>query len=346
MARGLHSHGCVKQAAFPVGLLAWGLQAALAAGCGGGEGGGGSPATSVAGATEVRPAPHVALRAERPAPVRSGPRETYGLIGTLPAGQVYIASHKIGPWWKICYDGGYGYVSETDAPAFALGDALQILSPAVEVRDAAQAPLGQAYLAQVYAPAPELSTPTHAAIYWSGRIGYVPLADTRPVALADPAELPGTESLSLPLLHFAQTTPYFCGPATLQMLAAYLAARAVSQDELAAALGTDPRNGTSFAALVEATPTYAQTPYAAVPYDADAVRRNLRGNYPVIAAVDTSYLAYWNYAPSFHFSPIKGFTRAGGFLIHDSIQGPDRWVSEVELFNAEQAYSNQIGVRL
>lgn len=327
--------------------LALGLLAAFAAGCGGGGGGGGSAATSaVAGAIEARPAPHAALRAERPAPVRSGPRESYGLIGTLPAGHVYVASHKNGPWWKICYDGGYGYVSEADAPAFALGDALQILSPAVEVRDAAQAPLGHAYLAQVYAPAPELSTPTHAAIYWGGRIGYVPLADTRPVTLADPAELAGTESLSLPLLHFAQTTPYFCGPATLKMLAAYLAALAPSQDELAAALGTDPRNGTSFAALVEATPAYALTPYAAAPYDADTVRCNLRGNYPVIAVVDTSYLAYWNYEPSFHFSPIKGFTPGGGFLIHDSMQGPDRWVSEVELFNAEQAYSNQIGVRL
>lgn len=233
-------------------------------------------------------------------------------------------------------------MSETDATAFLLGDALQITSAVLEVRDAAQVTLGHVYLAQVYAPAPELSTPTHAAIYWGGRIGYIPLSDTRPVALSETAE---TETLSLPLLHFVQTAPHYCGPATLQMLAAYLASRAPSQDELAAALGTDPPNGTSFAALIEATPTFALTPYAAAEYSAEAVRRNLRGNYPVIAAMDTSHLAYWNYAPSYHFSPIKGFT-PGGFLIHDSPQGPDRWVSETELFNAEHAYLNQIGARL
>jgi hypothetical protein len=322
------------------------LGAALAAGCGGGGGGSGAPSpVAVAGAVEARVAPHAALRARQPAPVRSGPRETYGIIGVLPAGHVSIATHKSGPWWKIAYDGGYGYVSDADAPAFALAEALQITAPVLDVRDDAQATIGHVYLAQLYASAPELSTPTQAAIYWGGRIGYVPLSDTRPVALADPAELADTESLSLPLIHFTQTAPRYCGPATLQMVAAYLASDVFSQDELAAAMGTDPQDGTSFAALIEAAPAFARTPYAAAEYSAETVRRNLRGNYPVMAAMDTSYLAYWNYAATYHFSPIKGFT-PGGFLIHDSLQGPDCWVSETELFNAEYAYLNLIGARL
>ncbi len=46
-----------------------------------------------------------------PLNVRSGPGTGYSILGTVSAGQVYIASASSGGWWKIYYDNRTGWVS-------------------------------------------------------------------------------------------------------------------------------------------------------------------------------------------------------------------------------------------
>ena len=88
-------------------------------------------------------------------------------LGASPGSWAQYASERVGPKGLVV---GVDLkpLSRPTRPneVFILGDALQITSAVLEVRDAAQATLGHVYLAQVYAPAPELLTPTHAAIAW------------------------------------------------------------------------------------------------------------------------------------------------------------------------------------
>lgn len=46
-----------------------------------------------------------------PLNVRTGPGTGYGIIGTLPAGQIYVASSSSSGWYKIWYDHRTGWVS-------------------------------------------------------------------------------------------------------------------------------------------------------------------------------------------------------------------------------------------
>ena len=46
-----------------------------------------------------------------PLNVRSGPGTGYGILGTVPAGQIYIASNSSAGWWKIWYDQRTGWIS-------------------------------------------------------------------------------------------------------------------------------------------------------------------------------------------------------------------------------------------
>src|SRR5437660_3552103 len=50
-----------------------------------------------------------ALQASDTVNVRSGPGTSYGILGQVPSGNVYVGFEQSGSWWKIYYNGGTGW---------------------------------------------------------------------------------------------------------------------------------------------------------------------------------------------------------------------------------------------
>lgn len=298
----------------------------------------GSESPAAPADTSLIPGPQVAIRAKARADVRAAAGAAHSKIGQIPEGDLYVAFSRSGSWWKVYFDGGYGYVLDRDMEIVPDSVALQVTAEALDVND------GQVFMAQIHCAA-AAPVDGRVSIYWGGTTGLIPVAQTRSVVLSDGSAITPEESISLPLLHFYQATPWFCGPAAVEMMAAYLSGNHVTQADAAAHMGSSEAGGTPASGVAAGLSRFSGAPYWVADYSRESVVRNLDANFPVDAAMDTSYLAYWGFARTYHHSPVKGHT-PGGFTIHDSSRGPDRWASDTELFNAEFYYANQTCVRM
>ena len=153
------------------------------------------------------------------------------------------------------------------------------------------------------------------------------------------------QSRSLPMIWYRQVTGFYCGPATGQMTIRYVSGRYISQYTLARTMGTTSWSGTSAYNIGRAIRIYTGQPYTTVyGFSRARVIRNINANKPVPINFKTRYLAYAGYRDYMHHSPIKGYT-SGGFYIHDSAFGPNRWASTTQVTNAVRYHHNLYIVR-
>ncbi len=138
---------------------------------------------------------------------------------------------------------------------------------------------------------------------------------------------------NLNMVHAYQETNYWCGPATAWMVIRHVRGSAPSQGTLAGYMGTTT-SGSSSASIMYAVRNWTGEPYTVLSgFNRDRVVSNIRQNRPVPINFNCRYLAYAGYRTWYHHTPIKGYTD-GGYYIHDSNFGPDRWASSTETWNA------------
>lgn len=138
---------------------------------------------------------------------------------------------------------------------------------------------------------------------------------------------------NLNMVHAYQETNYWCGPATAWMVIRHVRGSSVGQGTLAWYMGTTT-SGTSSYQIERAIRNYTGEPYTVISgFSRSRVISNISQNRPVPINFNCRYLAYAGYRTWYHHTPIKGYTD-GGFYIHDSNFGPDRWASSTETWNA------------
>ena len=147
------------------------------------------------------------------------------------------------------------------------------------------------------------------------------------------------------MVHHYQVTNYFCGPATGQMVIQYVTGTQYSQYTLASYMGTSPDSGTSAQAVASGIRRYSNEPYTTIRgFNRTRVITNINRNRPVPINFNCRYLAYRGYQYGLHHSPIKGYT-SGGYYIHDSSSGPNKWATSTEVYNAVHYHYDLFGVR-
>jgi uncharacterized protein YraI len=277
-----------------------------------------------------------AVRATDVVNVRSGPGTGYGILGQVPAGHTYVAPSKSGDWWKIWYDGGMGYIHSAYTTTVSGTTGVKVTTDALNVRNGpgtGYAILGQIYLGQIYFWTQHEGLNGWYKIHFDGGIGYCHGGYVTRVALSGSAPPTGTTS-NLPMAWAKQETNYWCGPATAHMTIRYVSGNWVAQSTLAWWMGTTPSLGTGAYVLCDGINHYSGAGYwVAYGFSRDKAVANIQKNKPVPINFNTGYVAYWNYYVAYHHSPIKGYT-SGGFYVHDSWMGPDKWVSSTEAWNA------------
>lgn len=150
---------------------------------------------------------------------------------------------------------------------------------------------------------------------------------------------------NLSVIWYRQVNGYYCGPTTGQMILRYLTGRYYSQYTLAATMRTSSYSGTSAANVSYGIRAYGGWGYyTRTGFSRTRVVANINRNVPVHINFKTRYLAYAGYRSTLHHSPIKGYT-AGGYYIHDTAWGPDRWASSTEVYNAVVNHYNLFSTR-
>lgn len=154
-----------------------------------------------------------------------------------------------------------------------------------------------------------------------------------------------TTAKSLNITWYRQVTNYYCGPTTAQMVIRYLSGRYIYQSTLASFMGTTSWAGSSAANVSRGVRYYTGQSYTTVSgFSRTRVVANINRNIPVHINFNCRYLAYTGYRNVRHHSPIKGYT-SGGYYIHDSAWGPDRWASSTQTYNAVRYHYNLYSVR-
>jgi len=280
--------------------------------------------------------------------VRSGPGTGYGIIGQVPTGHVYVAFASSGAWRKIYYDGGTGWTHGDYYATLSGTTGVRVTTDVLNVRSGpgtGYGIIGQVYMNQVYFWTQYAGLDGWYKIYFDGGIGYSYGGYLTQVALGGgSAPPPPSGTTDLPMTHYYQQTSYTCGPTTAQMVVKYVSGTLVAQSTIAAYCGTTPSAGTSNYMVKQAINYYGGAAYVTASYNGQRIRDNISANRPSNCNMKCSYLAYWGYAYALHHSPAKGFT-SGGFYIHDSWKGPQKWASSTELYNAVVYHYNLTAVR-
>jgi uncharacterized protein YraI len=291
-----------------------------------------------------------ALQADGTVNVRSGPGTGYGIIGQVPDGHTYVGFQQSGEWWKIYYNGGTGWTHGAYYTPLSGTTGVKVTTDVLNVRSGPSTGysiLGKVYMGQIHFWTAHESIAPWYRIYWGGRVGYVHGDYVTRVALSGGTRAPPPPSGSptnLAVTHFYQVTNYFCGPASAQTVVHYLTGRTVSQWTIASYCGTSPSYGTSNWMVKQAINHYGGTSYRQVSYNGERLRGNIRSYRPSNVNMQCRYLAYWGYSWAMHHSVVKGYT-SGGFYIHDTWKGPNKWASSTELYNAVVYHYNLTAVR-
>jgi len=289
-----------------------------------------------------------AIRANGTVNVRSGPGTGYGIIGQVPSNHVYVAFASSGAWRKIWFDGGTGWTHGGYYSALSGASAARVTTDTLNVRTGpgtGYAIKGQAHLNQKYYRYAQSGGWSH--IYFDGASGWCSNAYLAQVSLSGGSSSPppapsGTTNLSMQ--HYYQSTNYWCGPTTAQMIIKEISGNYVGQGTLASYCGTTSSSGTSNYMVKQAVNHYAPSSYQQLSYSGSRLRSNISAGKPCNVNMKGMYLAYWNYANVRHHSPAKGFT-SGGFYIHDSYKGPNKWASNTQLHNAVVYHYNLTACR-
>lgn len=274
-----------------------------------------------------------ALESTASATVRSAPSSTAAAIGTVPVGQGYVGAGKTANgWWKIWFNGQAGYAAGGSWKIVNGLSGVKVTASSLSVRKGpgtSYAIVGKVYEKQMYRYA-SVSGSWY-KIWWGGGTYYIPAGGVTKVAL---------NSFHLDMVHYSQNNlprganAYFCGPVTTQIIVKYLTGRKLDPFVIARFEGTSPSGGTSSAAVVRGLNYYANAGYTLRhTFDPARAVSNLQRNRPVHINVKTVYLSYTHGFQGKHHTTIKGFT-SGGFYIHDSGWGPNRWASTTEVRNA------------
>lgn len=282
-----------------------------------------------------------ALRADQTVNVRTGPGTGYGILGQVPAGHTYVGVSQSGDWWRIYFKGslGWTYGPYYSSPSGTTG--VKVTTDVLNVRSGPStgyAIKGQVYMGQIHFWTQYEGLGGWYKINWGGGTGYVHGGYVTRVALsggasAPPPPPPSTLS-NLAMTYYRQVTNYFCGPATAQMTVKHVSGSLISQYTIASYAGTSPNYGTSAAAVASSIRHYSGDGYYIVNgFNRDRAVSNIQRNKPVPINIQCRYLAYWGYRSAMHHSPIKGYT-SGGFYVHDSWIGPDKWAASTEVWNA------------
>ncbi len=274
---------------------------------------------------------------------RSGPGSSYPKVGSIPWGQAYVSIGTSNGYRKIWYNGkaawtyaGYHRVQ------YGL-TALKVLGATVTLRSGpgtGYAIAGKIYQGQLYRWVISNGMSSHPAwyrIYYQGTTAYVSSGSVQKVVLLGSA---GAASItrSLKMTWYKQTTGYYCGPTTVQMMARYFTGVYYSQTYLAGRLGTTSTTGTRTDSTCNGIVQFAKQPYVITyTYSRDRIVNNLNLNCPVPVAFECRYVKYCKNSSGAqntarHISPIKGCT-SGGYLLNDPMWGPDRWASNTEIYN-------------
>jgi uncharacterized protein YraI len=292
-----------------------------------------------------------ALRANDTVNVRTGPGTGYGIIGQVPAGHSYVGTTKSGDWWKIYYNGGEGWTHGAYYSTVSGATGVKVTTDTLNVRSGpgtGYAILGKVYMGQIYFWTVHESIAPWYKIYWGGREAYIHGDYVTRVTLSGGGSTspppPSGTTTNLSVTHYYQVNNYYCGPTSAQIIIQYVSGAYYSQYTIAAYCGTSPSYGTSNWMVKQAINYYAGSAYSQVSYDGERLRSNIRSYRPSNANFQCRYLAYWGYSYAMHHSVVKGYT-SGGFYIHDTWMGPNKWASSTELYNAVVYHYNLTAVR-
>lgn len=301
-------------------------------------------------ATAAAAEAQTALKATDTVNVRSGPGTGYSILGQVPGGHCYVGFEKSGDWWKIYWDGGTGWSHGSYYTSLSGTTGVKVTTDVLNVRSGpgtGYSIKGQIYMGQIYFWTQYEGLNGWYKIYWKGGIGYCYGSYVTKVALSGGSSTPPpttTTPTNLSMTHYYQVNNYYCGPTTAQMVVLYVNGNWVSQYTIAAYCGTSPTYGTSNGGVKQAINYYAGAAYFEASYDGQRLRNNIGKYRPCNVNMQCKYLAYWGYSYAMHHSPVKGYT-SGGFYIHDSWMGPNKWASSTELYNAVVYHYNLTAVR-
>ena len=150
---------------------------------------------------------------------------------------------------------------------------------------------------------------------------------------------------NLNMAHFFQVTGYFCGPATAQMVIRHISGRYLSQWTVNSVVRANSWSGSSAYQVAGGIRYFSGQSYTVLSgFSRSRVISNINRNKPVPINFKTRYLAYTGYRNFMHHSPIKGYT-SGGFYIHDSAFGANRWASTSQVYNAVNYHYRLYSVR-
>ncbi len=150
---------------------------------------------------------------------------------------------------------------------------------------------------------------------------------------------------NLNMAHYYQVNNYFCGPTTAQMVIRHVSGRYLSQYTVNGVVRANSWSGSSAYQVASGIRYFSGQSYNVVSgFSPSRVITNIRNNKPVPINFKTRYLAYTGYRDFMHHSPIKGYT-SGGFYIHDSAWGPNKWASTTQVSNAVRYHYNLYIVR-
>ena len=282
-----------------------------------------------------------ALEATTSAIVRTAPSSTAASIGTAPVGQGYVGVGKTANgWWKVWYNGQAGYAAGGSWKILSGLSGVKVTATSLSVRKGpgtSYAIVGKVYEKQIYRYA-SVSGSWY-KIWWGGGVYYIPASGVNKVAL---------NSYHLDMVCFRQnwlrTHAYYCGPVTTQTIVNFLTGRTIDPYVIGAFEGTTT-SGTSTAAVVRGINYFGKTNYfVAHTFNRTRAVLNLNRNTPVHINFKTRYMAYTGGSNFKHHSPIKGYT-SGGFYIHDTAWGPNRWASTTEVTNAVNYHAGLYSVR-
>lgn len=288
-----------------------------------------------------------ALKATDAVNVRSGPGTGYSILGTVPAGHYYVGISRSGDWWKIYFNGSTAWTHGAYWTAVSGTTGVKVTTDVLNVRSGpgtGYSVIGQAYSGQIYFWTQYEGLNGWYKIYFNAGIGYVYGAYVTRVSLSGGGATTSGGPTNLSMTHYYQINNYYCGPTSAQMIILYISGKWYSQPTLASYMGTSPTYGTSNGAIKNAINYYAAGGYWEAGYDGNRLRNNIGHYRPCNLNFRTDYLAYWGYTYALHHSPVKGYT-SGGWYVHDTTKGPDRWASSTEMYNAVVYHYNLTAVR-
>ena len=274
--------------------------------------------------------------------VRTGAGTGYAVIGTVPSGDIYVAETKTNGWWKIWFDGRSGYTIDDYYTGASGLTGVKVTADSLTVRTgpgSGYAILGKVYKGQVYFWGS--TSNGYYRISWGGRDGYVNGSYVTRVGLKSDGGTTGTTTgtttggtvTNLDMAWAKQVTNYFCGPASIHLMARYLNGTWYDQWTIAYYMGTPSMGMTDVDSELRGLRRYASSSiWMGGSFNRDVVTANIGRKVPVVPNFNTRYISYWGGYVAGHYSPIKGYT-SGGYYVHDTWQGPNMWCSSTEMWN-------------